>query len=144
MAEEGIDVLLVEDNEDHAFLVRKTIQSIAKDRFHVKAVADGEEAIAYIKRRGRYKDRERPDLILLDLRLPKKDGFEVLKEIKEDPRFRSIPVVVLAASGKPEDILRAYSLGAYSYIIKPDRGDALIDNVGMFLNYWLEVSDYSA
>lgn len=85
MAEEGIDVLLVEDNEDHAFLVRKTIQSIAKDRFHVKAVADGEEAIAYIKRRGRYKDRERPDLILLDLRLPKKGWLRGLERDQRGP-----------------------------------------------------------
>lgn len=113
-----VEILLVEDSPTDALLAREALE-YAKvcNRLHV--VTDGAEAIAFVRRQGRYADAPRPDLILLDLNLPKKDGREVLKEIKSDEQLRIIPVVVLTTSSAEADVVQSYDLHANCYIVKP-------------------------
>ncbi len=113
-----IEILLVEDNPGDVELTRVAMEdSKLINQLHV--VADGEEAMSFLKRRDRYSDYSRPDLIILDLNLPRKDGREVLEEIKKDEELKQIPVVVLTTSGAEEDILKSYNLYANCYIVKP-------------------------
>jgi two-component system, chemotaxis family, response regulator Rcp1 len=113
-----IKILLVEDNPADADLTRENLESskIPHELYHV---VDGEEAMAFLRSEGAYADAPCPDLILLDLNLPKKDGREVLTELKADPNLRRIPVVVLTSSEAEEDVLRSYELQASAYITKP-------------------------
>jgi two-component system, chemotaxis family, response regulator Rcp1 len=113
-----IEVLLIEDNPEDVDLIREGLHE-GKVAHQLNVVPDGEEAMAYLKGEGRYADAILPDLILLDLRLPKKAGLEVLAEIKADADLRCIPVIVLSSSDAPDDILRAYDLQASCYITKP-------------------------
>jgi CheY-like chemotaxis protein len=113
-----IDILLVEDNAGDARLAREALrEGRFRNGFH--HVASGEEALAYLRRSGKYAAAARPDLILLDLILPRMSGFEVLAEIKSDPSLRSIPVVVLTTSSDQQDVLRSYDLHANCCITKP-------------------------
>jgi CheY-like chemotaxis protein len=113
-----VEVLLVEDDEAEADLTRETLED---QRISVKlnTVEDGMEAMAYLLQEGAYADAVRPDLILLDLNMPKKDGREVLKELKNDENLKHIPVLVLTNSASDKDILIAYKLGANCYLKKP-------------------------
>jgi chemotaxis family two-component system response regulator Rcp1 len=113
-----IDILLVEDNPGDIRLTTEALQEAKMfNKLHV--VTDGVEAISFLRKEGAYKEATRPDLILLDLNLPRKDGREVLKEIKEDASLKTIPVVILTVSKSEEDILRSYNLHANCYISKP-------------------------
>jgi chemotaxis family two-component system response regulator Rcp1 len=112
------EILLVEDNPGDVELTREGLAA-AKVNNNLSVVMDGVEALAYLRREGRYQDVPRPDLILLDLNLPKKDGREVLADIKEDDGLRMIPVVILTTSKLDEDILKSYRHHANSYITKP-------------------------
>src|SRR6266705_3418064 len=118
MSERPIQILLVEDNSGDA---RLTLEALKETRLYnnLQRVVDGVEALAYLRREGRHAHAARPDLILLDLNLPRKDGREVLYDIKTDQELRRIPVVVLTTSQAQEDIQRAYSLYANCYICKP-------------------------
>ncbi len=133
-----VEILLVEDNPGD---VRLTIEGLreGKVRNNLQIVEDGAEALAYLKREGKYKDAVRPDLILLDLNLPKKDGREVLSEIKADEDLRHIPVVVLTSSKAEQDILRAYSLHANCYITKPVDLDQFISVVESIEDFWFSI-----
>ncbi|MCP4297277.1 MAG: response regulator [Proteobacteria bacterium] len=114
-------VLLVEDDVSHAALVRLCIEDL-EDKLHLDSVSDGEEALDYIFRKGRYEclsEDATPDIILLDLRLPKVDGMEVLKTIKRNDTFKTISVVVLTTSSAENDLSQAMDFGADNYIIKP-------------------------
>ncbi|MCB4791520.1 MAG: response regulator [Elusimicrobia bacterium] len=113
-----IEILLVEDNPGD---IRLTTEALKEQKLYnnLHVVTDGVEAIAFLKKEGKYSKVPRPDLILLDLNLPKKDGREVLKEIKTDDSLKSIPVVVLTVSKSEEDILKSYNLHANCYISKP-------------------------
>lgn len=113
-----IEILLVEDNPGD---IRLTTEALKEQKMYnsLNVVTDGVEAMAYLRREGKYSAAKRPDLILLDLNLPKKDGREVLKEIKSDDKLRTIPVVVLTVSKSEEDILKSYNLHANCYITKP-------------------------
>lgn len=113
-----VEILLVEDNPGD---VRLTVEALkdGKLRNSLKVVTDGVEALALLRRRGQYADAARPDLILLDLNLPRMDGREVLAQIKQDPNLRRIPVVVLTSSQAEQDIIRSYDLQANCYITKP-------------------------
>jgi chemotaxis family two-component system response regulator Rcp1 len=113
-----IDILLAEDNLGD---VRLAIETFKDAKIHnvVNVVPDGVEAMAYLRKQGKYTNATRPDLILLDLNMPRKDGREVLKEVKEDPDLRRIPVVILTISQAEQDILKAYDLHANCYITKP-------------------------
>src|SRR5690606_34820494 len=110
-----IEILLVEDNPADVDLTQETL-AYAKIRNRLHVVNDGEAALAYLRREGRYATAVRPDLILLDLNLPRKDGREVLEELKADPDLRSIPVVVLTSSDAEKDVVRSYDLGANCYV----------------------------
>ena len=116
--ERPIKILLVEDNPGDVRLTREALRE-GKIRNQMSDVGDGEAALAYLRRQGKYADAERPDLILLDLNLPRMDGREVLAEIKNDPDLRCIPIVVLTSSKAEEDILRSYDLHANCYVSKP-------------------------
>ncbi len=133
-----IEILMVEDNPGD---VRLTVEALkeGKIRNNFNTVADGVEALAYLRRQGPYAEATRPDLILLDLNLPKKSGPEVLAEIKEDPDLRRIPVVILTVSKAEQDILKTYNLHANCYITKPVELDQFLEVVKSIENFWLTV-----
>jgi len=113
-----IEVLLVEDDPGDVLLIREAFE-YNKVQNHISVVNDGEQALAFLRNEGQYADARRPDLVLLDLNLPRKDGREVLAEVKADDRLRTIPIVVLTTSEAEEDVLRSYELHANAYVTKP-------------------------
>jgi chemotaxis family two-component system response regulator Rcp1 len=133
-----IEILMVEDNPGD---VRLTVEALkeGKVRNNFHTVEDGVEAMAFLRRQGRYAEAPRPDLILLDLNLPKMNGREVLAEIKEDPELRRIPVVILTVSKAEQDILKSYNLHANCYITKPVDLDQFLEVVKSIENFWLTV-----
>jgi chemotaxis family two-component system response regulator Rcp1 len=133
-----IEILMVEDNPGD---IRLTVEALkeGKVRNNLHTVGDGEEALAFLRRQGPYAEAPRPDLILLDLNLPKKTGQEVLAEIKEDPDLRRIPVVILTVSEAEADILKTYNLHANCYITKPVDLDRFIEVVKSIEDFWLTV-----
>jgi CheY-like chemotaxis protein len=131
-------ILLVEDSPADVELTRQALAD-AKVANHVHVVEDGEVAMSFLRREGRYADAPVPDLILLDLNLPRKDGREVLAEIKADPRLKTIPVVVLTTSAADEDILAAYTHHVNSYIRKPVRLSEFVKVVDSIDDYWLAI-----
>ncbi len=133
-----VEILLVEDNRGDARLTREALKE-GKVYNNLHWVKDGVEALEFLHRRGKHKDAPRPDIILLDLNLPKKDGREVLQEIKADDRLRRIPVVVLTTSKAEEDVLRTYSLHANCYVTKPVDLEQFIKVVKSIDNFWLTV-----
>ena len=135
---QAIDVLLVEDSPGDVRLTREAFKD-AKVHINLHVASDGAEAMAFLKREGDLAKVPRPDLILLDLNLPKKDGREVLAEIKESPTLKSIPVVILTTSASEEDILRTYLLHANCYITKPVGLDGFLKVVQSIDNFWLSV-----
>lgn len=140
IAGEPLDILLVEDNEDHAELIRRSFEEYQVFD-NLKLVHDGAEALDYLFRRNQYTDptnSPRPHVILLDLRLPKVDGLEVLKQIKKSEMLRSIPVVVLTSSTSEGDIKNAYAHYVNSYLVKPvdfEKYTKLMKDLGF---YWLD------
>ena len=135
---EPIEILLVEDNTGDARLAREALRD-AKVANHLSWVADGVEALAFLRRQDSYLTAPRPDLILLDLNLPRKDGREVLSEIKGDEKLKRIPVVILTTSQAEEDILKAYHLNANCYITKPVDLDQFIKVVKTIEDFWLTI-----
>jgi two-component system, chemotaxis family, response regulator Rcp1 len=133
-----IDVLLVEDNPGDVRLTREAFQD-NKVRILLNVAEDGVEAMAYLRREGKYSQASRPDLILLDLNLPKMDGREVLGEIKKDPELKRIPVAVLTTSTAEQDIVKAYDLYANCYITKPVDFDQFLHVVRGISEFWLTV-----
>jgi len=136
-----VTILMADDDPDDRELTREAFveSKIAND---LRFVEDGEELLDYLHRRGKYVDpasSPRPSIILLDLNMPKKDGREALREIKADPQFRPIRVIIMTTSKAEEDILRAYDLSAASYITKPVTFDGLIDVIKTLGKYWLEI-----
>jgi CheY-like chemotaxis protein len=127
--------------EDNPGDVRLTMEALKEGKIlnEVRVVEDGVEALDFLHRVGKYTDAPRPDLILLDLNLPKKDGREVLAEIKEDDTLKKIPVVVLTTSAAERDILRAYNLHANCYITKPVDLDQFIHVVQLIEDFWLTI-----
>ena len=132
------EILLVEDNPGDVRLTRRALQE-GKVRNHLTVIPDGEEALAFLHRQGQYADAARPDLILLDLNLPKIDGREVLAELKADESLRRIPVVVLTASKAEEDILRSHNLNVNSYVAKPVDLEQFLRLVKSVQDFWLTV-----
>lgn len=133
-----IEILLVEDNPGD---VRLTMEAFkdgkVQNKLHI--AKDGMEATAFLHREGKYADAPRPDLILLDLHLPKKDGYEVLAEIKEDPELKQIPVVILTSSKAEEDVLKTYNLHANCYITKPIDLEQFIMVVKSIRDFWFTI-----
>lgn len=131
-----LDILLVEDNPGDVRLTKEVLGN-SKPPTRLSVAADGVEAIKYLRNRQPYERARRPDLVLLDLNLPRKDGREVLAEIKGDPGLRTIPVVVLTTSAAEEDILKSYSLQANCYITKPVDLEQFISVVKTIQDFWL-------
>ena len=139
MIGEPMEILLVEDNEDDILLEREALAD-AKLVNLMSVVRDGEEALAYLRGQGKYQNARVPGLILLDINMPKKNGFEVLNEIKTDPALKHIPVVMLTTSDNEADIVKSYARGACSFITKPMDFDKFRDVIRQFALYWALVS----
>ena len=142
MSPREVDILLVEDNKDDLELA---LHALRKERLanRIQIVRDGEEALDFIFCRGKFTDRSvnhQPRIVLLDLKLPKVDGMEVLKQLKSDPRTRHIPVVILTSSKEERDLVSGYNLGANSYIQKPVDFDQFRETVKQVGLYWLVVN----
>ena len=133
-----VEILLVEDNPGDARLTIEAMRE-AKVRNRMHVVEDGVEAMKYLRRQGRFIDALRPDLILLDLNLPRKDGREVLAEVKSDPDLKRIPVVILTTSRAEEDVLRAYDLHANCYVTKPVDLAQFMKIVAQIDSFWVNV-----
>ena len=134
----SIEILLVEDNPGDARLAKEAIRE-AQMRNNLNWVVDGVEALTFLRREGAHRQAPRPDLILLDLNLPRKDGREVLAEIKQDEQFKRIPVIVLTTSEADEDISRAYGLKANCYITKPPQLDQFVKIVKSIEDFWVRL-----
>ncbi len=135
---EPIEILLVEDNPGDVRLTEEALKE-AKVSNNLNVVSDGMEAMDFLYRRGAYAESKRPDIILLDLNLPRKDGREVLEEIKKDTDLRRIPVVVLTTSDAEHDIYRAYNLHVNCYITKPVAFDRFIEIIKQVECFWLTI-----
>ncbi len=135
---QGIEILLVEDNPGDVRLTREALKD-GKIVNNLHVAEDGVEALAFLRREGKYRDAVRPELILLDLNLPKKDGREVLAEIKADEDLRRIPVVILTSSAAEQDIVKSYNLHANCYVTKPVDLDQFINVVKSIEYFWLTV-----
>ena len=133
-----IEILLVEDNPGDARLAKEALKE-AKVHNNLNVAKDGEEAMEFLYRRGKHQQAPRPDLILLDLNLPRKDGREVLAEIKAHDDIKRIPVVVLTTSEAEEDVLKAYHLNANCYVTKPVDLDQFIKVVKSIEDFWLTI-----
>lgn len=133
-------VLLAEDNVDHAFFASRAFRDAQGNHVEMHTVTDGEQVLDYLYQRGGYAHVERPHLIVLDLKMPKKGGLEVLAEIADDEGLRTIPVVVLSSSDRPEDIDESYARGANSYVTKPATADGLHDGLMQLAKYWMDIA----
>ena len=136
-----IVILVAEDDPDDRFLAKEAL-AVSKINNELYFVENGVELMDYLYRRGIYKDpakSPRPGIILLDLNLPRKDGREALKEIKDNPDLKKIPIIILTTSSAEEDILKTYNLGANSFITKPVTFDGLVSVIQALENYWFEI-----
>jgi CheY-like chemotaxis protein len=131
-----MQILVVEDNPADAFLIQEALSQEKINDNELSMVMDGQEVLSFLRQEGKYAGVRRPDLILLDLNLPKKDGRVVLAEIKEDPLLKHIPVVVFTSSTAPRDILQAYALYANCYIIKPIDLDNFFRVIRSLVSFW--------
>lgn len=135
---QSVDILLVEDSPGDVDLAREALED-SKMSNNLFVVSDGEAAMDFLNKRGNYQTAPRPGLIILDLNLPKKDGREVLSEVKADPNFRQIPVVILTTSKAEEDILKSYDLHANCYITKPMDFEKFLAVVKSIEDFWMSI-----
>lgn len=137
-SEKALMIMMADDDPDDRFLVKEAFEEncLANPLFTVE---DGEQLMDYLHRRNGFEDAVRPGLILLDLNMPRKSGFEALREIKSDPELRRIPVIILTTSKAEEDIVRSYDLGVNSFIVKPVTFDALVETVRELGKYWFQI-----
>lgn len=133
-----VRILVVDDDPVDVRLMREALRE-SKVIAIMESVHDGMEAIAYLRREGQYSQAKRPDLILLDLNMPRKDGRAVLSEIKRDPSLRRIPVVILTTSRADQDVIQTYDLGANAYVVKPVDLDQLIQIVKKIEQFWFTI-----
>ncbi|PYP15745.1 MAG: response regulator [Gemmatimonadetes bacterium] len=136
-----IDILLVEDNPGDVRLTQELLKE-SKVRNSLVAVSNGVEALALLRREGKYRDAARPDLILLDLNLPRKDGREVLAEVKQDDDLKRIPIVVLTSSKADADVVKTYNLHANCYVTKPVGLEQFAHVVKSIEDFWLSIVKY--
>ncbi|MCI0701822.1 MAG: response regulator [Planctomycetia bacterium] len=135
---EPIEILLVEDSPDDADLTKDALRD-GKVRNRISHVENGVEAMSFLRREGAYTDAPRPDLILLDLNMPRKNGREVLSEVKQDPELRRIPVVIMTSSDDEEDVLRAYDQHVNCYVTKPVDLDQFVKVVQSIESFWFTI-----
>jgi CheY-like chemotaxis protein len=134
----SITILIAEDDPDDQLLAREALDE-SRIANTVYFVDDGQELMDFLRQAGVYCDAPRPDLILLDLNMPRKDGREALAEIKADPLLRSIPVVILTTTKANEEVLHAYNLGANSFVVKPVSFEGLVNAVRVLTQYWFSI-----
>jgi two-component system, chemotaxis family, response regulator Rcp1 len=134
----AIDILLIEDNPGDVCLTHEALR-FGKVKNNLTVIDNGADAMALLRREGRYRNTQRPDLVLLDLNIPRLSGMEVLKEIKTDPRLKIIPVVILTTSQSEEDIIRAYNLNANCYITKPVDLEQFLKVVKTIEEFWFTI-----
>ncbi len=134
-----VNVLLVDDSEESLVIIRHVFQQSSFVNV-LDTVKDGEEALKYLRQEAPYENKQRPDLVLLDINMPRKGGFEVLDEMKQHPELSSIPVVMLTTSDRSEDVARSYSKGASSFITKPFEFRRFVEMANEFSTYWSQVS----
>ena len=131
---------MADDNEDHLFLAVRALQEVPGVELDIETASDGEEALDAVYGRGRFEGDRPPHLILLDIKMPKRNGLEVLEQIKSDERLRRIPIVVLTSSERPEDIDATYRLGGNSYVTKPATGAGLREGLRRVSSYWTSLA----
>ena len=130
-----VRVLLVEDSRTQAALIAAILESYERLDL-IRVLEDGEQALAFLRREGTHAGAERPDLVLLDLHLPKKDGIEVLREVRADAELRQIPIVMLTSSDRQDDVVNCYAAGASSYITKPVNQEGMERVLKLLSDYW--------
>jgi CheY-like chemotaxis protein len=136
---EAVDVLLVEDSRVQSELVRRALAELSSLNL-MEIVEDGVEAMAYLRREGQYQNAGRPGLVLLDINMPRKNGFEVLKEMKAAPELRKIPVVMLTSNSDDQSVVKSYEDGASTFIAKPVRKEDLEQTFAFFARYWSQTA----
>ncbi|NHN42752.1 response regulator [Halorubellus sp. JP-L1] len=136
--EDPVDILLVEDNPGDVRLTREAFEA-GQIRNTLHVARDGVEALEFLRQQGEYADVPRPDIVLLDLNLPRKDGDEVLAEIRADPDLETLPVIVLTSSSAEEDVVRSYELQANAFLTKPVDPMEFVEIVRSFQEFWLSV-----
>lgn len=135
----SLQVLLVEDNEGDVRLIKEAFSESKIDKtFNV--ARDGEDALNYLYAKGKYTERIKPDIVLLDINLPKKNGFEVLESIKKDPELKKIPVIMLSSSSSEEHVIKSYDLNANCYVTKPVDFDEYIRAVKIIEDFWFQMA----
>ena len=137
----AIEILIADDDAEDRMLIRDALNE-NRLKNGLQFVEDGEQLLDYLHNKGKFSDKEkypRPGIILLDLNMPKKDGREALKEIKQDPTLRTIPIVILTTSKAEEDILKSYNLGVSSFITKPVTFEGLVEVMKTLNKYWFEI-----
>jgi len=139
MTSQPVEILLVEDNEDDVVIIQEVFADVVLGTL-INVVRDGEEALAYLQRKGKYKVARMPEIVLLDINMPKKNGFEVLEAMKKDPRLQSLPVIMLTTSHREEDVVHSYAKGACSYIHKLVDLDEFKQLIKQFEHYWTSIS----
>lgn len=140
MTSPPIRVLVADDNADHRFLIVRALRDANGLALEVDSVEDGEEVLDLLYGRGRFADRQRPHLVLLDLKMPRVSGMEVLERVKADPELKDIPIVVLSSSDRPEDVTEAYRVGGNSYITKPSTLAGMRAGVAELSHYWTKLA----
>jgi CheY-like chemotaxis protein len=133
---ESIHVLVAEDDDDHRFLTMRALERYAEADLQVSGVKDGAEALDFVRGRGPYEGRRRPDLLILDLKMPKVDGMQVLEALKNDPVTAAIPVVVLSSSNATSDVDGAYHRGTNAYMTKPTSAGGYAEHLQSLASYW--------
>ncbi len=134
-----LQILLVEDNEGDVRLIKEAFSESKIDKvFNV--ARDGEDALNYLYARGKYTERVRPDIILLDINLPKKNGFEILEDIKNNPELKKIPVIMLSSSSSEDHVLKSYDLSANCYVTKPVDFDEYTQTVKIIEDFWFQMA----
>jgi CheY-like chemotaxis protein len=139
-----LTILVAEDNANDVFLLKHALKKAQLEN-PVRFVADGEEVLAYLQGEGRYSDRAQhpfPDLLLMDIKMPRLDGFETLALIRNDPRYQRLVVIILTTSNREQDINRAFDLRANSYLVKPAGVEALTGIVEQIRSYWLGLNHF--
>ena len=137
----AVRVLIAEDNDDHRFLTVRALSDIEDVELEIETVADGAEALDFVHRRNGYAGKELPHLVLLDIKMPKVDGLEVLRQLKSHPELRTIPAVMLSSSDRQEDIDTAYELGTNSYVTKPATASGMRTGLKKLGEYWAGLAE---
>ena len=135
-----IRILVADDNEEHRFFITRALRDSTNRELEIITVRDGADAIEYLRQQGAYAGETLPHLVILDLKMPRMDGHEVLSEVKADKRLRSIPVAVLSSSDRDEDVRRAYELGGNSYVVKQAADGRLSNGLSTLRKFWTETA----